>query len=57
MRFWILGAVFLCTTGAEALYSDLGTLREKKYSYFLDFCKNMPAFKLPGTGSLFTVSP
>ena len=24
MGFWILGAVFLCTTGAEALYSDLG---------------------------------
>lgn len=22
--FWILGAIFLCTTGAEALYSDLG---------------------------------
>jgi KUP system potassium uptake protein len=22
--FWFLGAVFLCTTGAEALYSDLG---------------------------------
>jgi KUP system potassium uptake protein len=22
--FWVLGAVFLCTTGAEALYSDLG---------------------------------
>lgn len=22
--FWILGAVFLCTTGAETLYSDLG---------------------------------
>ncbi|MES2628811.1 MAG: KUP/HAK/KT family potassium transporter [Bacteroidota bacterium] len=22
--FWILGAVFLCTTGAEALYSDIG---------------------------------
>lgn len=22
--FWILGAVFLCTTGAEALYSDMG---------------------------------
>jgi KUP system potassium uptake protein len=21
---WLLGAVFLCTTGAEALYSDLG---------------------------------
>lgn len=22
--FWVLGAVFLCTTGAEAMYSDLG---------------------------------
>ncbi|MFM1968994.1 MAG: hypothetical protein RL152_371 [Bacteroidota bacterium] len=22
--FWILGAIFLCTTGAEALYSDMG---------------------------------
>ncbi|MFT4061014.1 MAG: KUP/HAK/KT family potassium transporter [Edaphocola sp.] len=22
--FWLLGAVFLCTTGAESLYSDLG---------------------------------
>lgn len=22
--FWVLGAVFLCSTGAEALYSDLG---------------------------------
>ena len=22
--FWLLGAVFLCTTGAEALYNDLG---------------------------------
>jgi KUP system potassium uptake protein len=22
--FWVLGAVFLCTTGGEALYSDLG---------------------------------
>ena len=25
--FWILGAVFLCTTGAEALFSDYGSLR------------------------------
>ena len=22
--FWLLGSVFLCTTGAEAMYSDLG---------------------------------
>ena len=27
--FWILGAVFLCTTGAEALYSDLGHIGKK----------------------------
>ncbi len=26
---WILGAVFLCTTGAEALYSDLGHCGKK----------------------------
>src|ERR1700761_8237269 len=28
--FWLLGAVFLCTTGAEALYSDLGHCGRKK---------------------------
>ena len=22
--FWLLGSIFLCTTGAEALYSDMG---------------------------------
>lgn len=27
--FWILGAVFLCTTGAEALYSDMGHCGKK----------------------------
>ncbi len=27
--FWLLGAVFLCTTGAEALYSDLGHCGKK----------------------------
>lgn len=27
--FWVLGAVFLCTTGAEALYSDLGHVGRK----------------------------
>ena len=27
--FWLLGAVFLCTTGAEALYSDLGHCSRK----------------------------
>ena len=27
--FWLLGSVFLCTTGAEALYSDLGHCGKK----------------------------
>lgn len=27
--FWLLGAIFLCTTGAEALYSDLGHCGKK----------------------------
>lgn len=34
--FWLLGAVFLCTTGAEALYSDLGHCGRQniRYSWF-----------------------
>lgn len=31
--FWILGAVFLCTTGAEALYSDLGHCGRKNIRF------------------------
>jgi KUP system potassium uptake protein len=35
--FWLLGSVFLCTTGAEALYSDLGHCgrRNIQYSWIL----------------------
>ena len=35
--FWFLGAVFLCTTGAEALYSDLGHCGKEniRYSWIL----------------------
>ncbi|MFN8246660.1 MAG: KUP/HAK/KT family potassium transporter [Ferruginibacter sp.] len=39
--FWILGAVFLCTTGAEALYSDLGHCGRKNIRIswiFVKFC-------------------
>jgi len=39
--FWILGAVFLCTTGAEALYSDLGHCGKWNIRYswiFVKFC-------------------
>ena len=34
--FWLLGSVFLCTTGAEALYSDLGHcgLKNIRISWF-----------------------
>ena len=31
--FWLLGAVFLCTTGAEALYSDLGHCGRQNIRY------------------------
>lgn len=31
--FWILGAIFLCTTGAEALYSDMGHCGKKNIHY------------------------
>ncbi len=31
--FWVLGAVFLCTTGAEALYSDLGHCGKKNIRF------------------------
>ena len=37
--FWILGAVFLCTTGAEALYSDLGHCGRSNIRYSWVFVK------------------
>lgn len=37
--FWILGAVFLCTTGAEALYSDLGHCGRKNIRITWAFVK------------------
>ncbi len=37
--FWILGAVFLCTTGAEALYSDLGHCGRKNIRVTWGFVK------------------
>ncbi len=39
--FWFLGAVFLCTTGAEALYSDLGHCGKENIRIswgFVKFC-------------------
>jgi KUP system potassium uptake protein len=37
--FYILGAVFLCTTGAEALYSDLGHCGKNNIRYSWIFVK------------------
>jgi KUP system potassium uptake protein len=37
--FWLLGAVFLCTTGAEALYSDLGHCGRKNIRITWTFVK------------------
>lgn len=37
--FWLLGAVFLCTTGAEALYSDLGHCGRKNIRVSWTFVK------------------
>jgi KUP system potassium uptake protein len=38
--FWLLGAVFLCTTGAEALYSDLGHCGRNNIRYSWIFVKS-----------------
>jgi KUP system potassium uptake protein len=38
--FWLLGAVFLCTTGAEALYSDLGHCGRKNIQVAWIFVKS-----------------
>jgi hypothetical protein len=47
----VLGFVFLCTTGAEALYSDMGA--EEKYSDQLDFRENYIGPKLFWPSRLF----
>ena len=39
--FWLLGAVFLCTTGAEALYSDLGHCGRQNIRITWAFVKTM----------------
>lgn len=39
--FWLLGAVFLCTTGAEALYSDMGHCGRKNIRVSWAFVKTM----------------
>ena len=49
--FWLLGAIFLCTTGAEALYSDLGHCGRKNIYVSWTFVKITLVLNYLGQGS------
>src|SRR5450631_4201735 len=49
--FWLLGSVFLCTTGAEALYSDLGHCGKKNIQYTWIFVKSSLLLSYFGQGA------
>ena len=49
--FWLLGSVFLCTTGAEALYSDLGHCGKKNIQYSWIFVKTALLLNYFGQGA------
>jgi KUP system potassium uptake protein len=49
--FWTLGAVFLCTTGAEALYSDLGHCGKENIRISWVFVKIMLILQYFGQGA------
>src|ERR1700742_2593518 len=49
--FWLLGAVFLCTTGAEALYSDLGHCGRKNIQISWVFVKTTLDLNYLGQGA------
>lgn len=49
--FWILGAVFLCTTGAEALYSDLGHCGKKNIRISWIYVKSALIINYLGQGA------
>ena len=49
--FWLLGAVFLCTTGAEALYSDLGHCGRANIRYTWIFVKATLILNYLGQGA------
>jgi len=49
--FWLLGAVFLCTTGAEALYSDLGHCGRKNIQVSWMFVKTALVLNYLGQGA------
>lgn len=49
--FWLLGAVFLCTTGAEALYSDMGHCGRKNIRVSWIFVKTSLVLNYFGQGA------
>ncbi|MBC9811215.1 KUP/HAK/KT family potassium transporter [Crocinitomicaceae bacterium CZZ-1] len=49
--FWLLGAVFLCTTGAEALYSDLGHCGKENIRLTWGFVKTCLVANYLGQGA------
>lgn len=49
--FWLLGGVFLCTTGAEALYSDLGHCGKENIRMSWIFVKTCLVFNYFGQGA------
>jgi KUP system potassium uptake protein len=49
--FWLLGAVFLCTTGAEALYSDLGHCGRRNIQISWIFVKTALVLNYLGQGA------
>ena len=55
--FWILGAVFLCTTGAEALYSDLGHAGRDNIRISWIFVKTSLILNYLGQGALVLGTP
>ena len=55
--FIILGAVFLCTTGAEALYSDLGHCGIKNIRVSWAFVKTMLVLNYLGQGAWIISNP
>lgn len=55
--FLVLGAVFLCTTGAEALYSDLGHCGRRNISITWGFVKAMLILNYLGQGAWILSHP
>jgi KUP system potassium uptake protein len=55
--FWLLGAVFLCTTGAEALYSDLGHCGRKNIQISWLFVKITLLLNYLGQGAWVLTRP